>query len=350
VAAGTSLDTMDADRKTRVQRELFLRVLVLSKPAPAVARALAEAITDVRFAEGEVIYRKGDDPIAQWWITSGKVDLLSDEGEEPWHMETGAVIGILDVLLDRPRARTAIARTDVEAMRLSAEDWLEMLEDNPDYLAQLRREVPQEMHDKHLVTLAPDGGFPEPAADDGRAAWMEMTAVDRLVTLRETPAFSRASVQALVEVARFAEVRRLAPGERLFDFGDFDRKVYVVAAGIVHLEGNRTPLISARFGRYQVLGGGSAFCDALAGYRATAEVESIVLVLSHADLDDACEDHFDLARSIARETAVEREQIMNQKGRRLKGRSPSTPPPPTQVQKDAQASALRIAGREASAE
>ena len=59
---------MEVDRKTRLQRELFLRVLVLSKPSPGIARAMSEAIQDVEVAAGSTLYKTGDDPDAQYWI------------------------------------------------------------------------------------------------------------------------------------------------------------------------------------------------------------------------------------------------------------------------------------------
>lgn len=318
----------DVDRKTRVQRELFLRVLVLSKPKPAVARALAAAITDVRFAPGDTIYRRGEDPEAQWWITSGEVDLVSDdEGEDPWHFGAGAVIGILDVILSRPRARTAIARTEVEAMQLRADDWLEVLEDNPDYMAELRRDVPTDMFDKFHCALPPDGGWPPPTADDGRAAWLDMTAVERLVALRESHYFETASVQAVVELSRLAEVRFLKPGETLFDVGEVGEHVDLVAAGIVSLEQTVAPFLRGRFGRGQLIGGGAAFTPRLTTFRAVAEVESIVLRIRHGDLDDACEDHFDLARAISRGTALDRDALMSLRGRRQREAAASVAPP-----------------------
>lgn len=309
---------MDVDRKTRVQRELFLRVLVLSKPSPGVARSLASAINDVRFSPGEMIFRRGEDAEAQWWITSGDVDMVTENGEDPWRFGPGSVIGIVDVMMSRPRLRSAIARTEVEAMELRAEDWLEVLEDNPEFMAELRRDVPGDMYDNWHCKLAPDGGWPDPTPDDGRAQWLEMTSVERLVALRESHYFKTASVQAVVELSRLAEVRLLAPGETLFDVGQVGERVDLVAAGIVALEGTREPLLRGRFGRGQVVAGGVAFSDRLATFRAVAEVESIVLRMRHGDLDDACEDHFDLARSISRGTALDREGLMILRGKRQK--------------------------------
>jgi CRP-like cAMP-binding protein len=318
----------EVDRKTRLSRELFLRVLVLSKPKPAVARALADAITDVRFAPGQVVYRAGEDPLALFWITSGEVDLVSEiEGEDAWHFGAGAVVGILDVILSRPRARTAVARTEVEAMKLRSDDWLEVLEDNPDYMAELRRDVPGDMFDNFHQALAPDGGWPDPTPDDGRAAWLDMTAVERLVALRESPYLETASVQAVVELSRAADVVYLRPGEVLFAPGGAGDHAYLVAAGIVAIERAGAPALRARFGRGQLVGGGAAFTDRLATFRATAEGEAIVLRLRHGDIDDACEDHFDLARAISRGTALDRDALMSLRGRRQRGASVEPPAP-----------------------
>ncbi len=318
---------MDGDRKTRMQRELFLRVLVLSKPSPAIARAIAEAIQDVVFEPGQTLFERGDEPDSQYWITAGEVDLVAGDGDEPWHFGEGAVIGILDVLLERPRARTAIAVTSVQAMRLPAEDWLEILEDNPEYLAQLRRDIPAEMHEKFHVAMAPDGGFPPPEPDDGSAAWLEMNAIEKLVALREVAYFERASVQALVELSRRAEVIYLAAGEVLFAAGEFRERAFVVCAGIVRATRERTPVVTARFGRGALMFGTVAMTDCPAQYEAVAETESIVMVIAQSEVDDACEDHFDLARSIMRGSAVDRDRLMGVRSRRQKAAAASTPPP-----------------------
>lgn len=319
---------MEVDRKTRLQRELFLRVLVLSKPSPGIARAIAEAIQDVAYEAGSKIFERGDDPDSQYWITSGEVDLVSSDGDDPWHFGQGAVIGILDVLLERPRARTAVAITDVQLMRLPAEDWLEILEDNPEYLAQLRRDVPTEMHEKFHVAMTPDGGFASPAEDDGSAAWLEMSAIEKLVALRQVVYFERASVQALVELSRLAEVRYLAPGDVLYEHGKFGEKVFVVCAGIIRATRARTPPVEARFGRGDLMFGTVSMTTCPDQYDAVAETEAIVMVFAQSDVDDACEDHFDLARSIMRGSAIDRDRLMALRSRRQKEAAASTPPAP----------------------
>jgi CRP-like cAMP-binding protein len=285
---------------------------------------MATAITDVQFEAGETIYRRGEIADAQWWITSGEVDLVSHEGEPPWTFRAGGVIGVLDVLLGRTRARTAIARTDVEAMELASEDWFEVMEDHPEYLAQVRREVTRDMHDNIHAALVPDGGFPPPEPDDGRAAWLEPTAVERLVALRSVMYFERANVQALVELGRHARVRHVAAGDVLFDRGESGDRLFVVAAGLVRAE---SELLVGRFGRGRIVGDAVAFSPAMARFRAEAEAPSILLELRTGDLDDVCEDHFELSRSIWRGSAMDRDRLMTLKARRIAAAEASTPPP-----------------------
>ncbi|NUO48662.1 MAG: hypothetical protein HOV80_07385, partial [Polyangiaceae bacterium] len=49
----------EIDRATRVKRELFLRVLLPTKPPPAVARQLVTLMVDRRYEAGDVIYEQG---------------------------------------------------------------------------------------------------------------------------------------------------------------------------------------------------------------------------------------------------------------------------------------------------
>jgi CRP-like cAMP-binding protein len=309
------------DRAQILQRELFFRVLTTAKPPVAVARALAQSIEDVYFEPGEVIFERGADPDAIFFLVDGEVSLEAPD-EDPWTFTRGGVVGILDVNLERPRARTATARGRVHAMRLLGEDWLEILEDNFEYALGARRAVAIDLH-KVVLELAPSGGFEDPPAHDGVDAVPDMNAVARLVVLRGTEGFSSASVQALASLASVAEVIDFAAGDRVFDHGDAPPAVFVVASGVVDVERGEDPIVRAAFGAGTVLGGASSFGGVLSQYRAVSRTTSTLLSIKFTDLDDVAEDHFDVTRSITKRLGVERERLMRIRSR---GRASNLPP------------------------
>jgi CRP-like cAMP-binding protein len=310
------------DRSQILQRELFFRLLTMAKPPVAVARALAQSITDVYFEAGETIYARGTEADAIYFIVDGEVTLETPD-DEPWHFTRGGVVGVLDVNLERPRARTAIAATHVHTMKLLAEDWLEILEDNFEYAVRARRAVATDLH-KVVVGLAPGGGFEELPEHDGVDAVPDMNPVARLVVLRSVGAFRGASVQALASVAAVTDVVDLQAGEVLFERGQAEPSIYVVASGIVDIERGEEPVVRAAFGPSDLVGGSSSFAGALSQYTARARTTATVLTIRFTDLDDVAEDHFDLTRSISKRLATERERLML-----VRSRARASAPPPS---------------------
>ncbi len=311
------------DRAARLRRELFFRALSLAKPSVAVARALSNAIVDVTFEQGDVLFRRGDPPEGAYFIVDGEVALEAPD-EETWRFHRGAVVGILDVNLERPRARTAMAESRVHAMFLRAEDWLEMLEDNFEYSTNARRTVAVDLH-RLVVELAPSGGFEEVPPYDELDVVPELNAVARLVVLKNVAAFAQGSVQAVASLAAIARAVELGPGQTLFEAGGSDEALWVVASGIVELERREVPVVRASFGASTLVGGTASFGGVLQEYRAVAKTPCSVLTFTLTDLDDVAEDHFDLTRSITKALALERERVMRARSR---ARTSTAPPPP----------------------
>ncbi len=296
------------DRANVLQREMFLRVVGLARPPVAVAHALAQTSTDAYFEPGAIIFERGDQPDGVYFIFEGDVTLEAPD-EEPWTFGRGAVVGVLDVNLERPRARTAVAQTMVHALFVQAEDFLEVLEDNFEFAIGSRAAVAADLH-QFVVGLAPSGGFDEPAPQDDLDVVPEMNAIAKLVVLRSTKVFSRASVQALASLAVVAENIELRAGESLFEAGADPDAVYVVGWGIVELVRSQEPVVRARFGPSDLIGGVTSFGGTLVDYAARAIAPSMVLRIAIADLDDVAEDHYDLTRSITQANAIERERLM----------------------------------------
>lgn len=301
--------------RDRVERELFLRTTI-GRNLPST-RELAELLRDVAFDAGEVIYREGDAADEMYFVRRGKVGL--SRGGVVHEFGPGSVIGILDVEQDKPRARTATALTDVELLSLTSEERLELLEDSFEHTRSLIRMTATRLDEGGryggaevdlAITLAP-----KPEA---------LLLIERVFTLRDTPAFRKASIQALVSLAPSADEVRLAPGELLFERGEARGVLFVVVAGCLELESSslsggvpdseslRPAGARHRYGSASLLGGGPSFSDALARQSARALTPAVVLRMREEDFYDVMEDHFDLARSVLGFLASENERRLDE--------------------------------------
>src|SRR5579864_5366542 len=99
-------------RHLRVSRELFLAAVGvhLGRFESWVTDRLVSLLEEEEVRAGEVLFSMGDTP-------EGGVGLVR-EGHRSWQLEGRHVFGIVDGLLDRSRTRTAVARTDLQLMRV----------------------------------------------------------------------------------------------------------------------------------------------------------------------------------------------------------------------------------------
>src|SRR5579883_2070201 len=122
---------MPDPRHLRIQRELFLAAF--GTHAGVTEAWITDRMTSLleeQFARaGQVLYRAGDAPDVFFFMREGRVELVRD-GSRPWLCEGRCVFGVSDAVLDRPRARTAVALSDVQVMRVQADAWMELLEDS----------------------------------------------------------------------------------------------------------------------------------------------------------------------------------------------------------------------------
>jgi CRP-like cAMP-binding protein len=290
-----------------VQRELFMRSMAIGALSSA-ARQLGNAMREVFFEAGSVIYELGSPADDVYFIVSGSVKLVRD-GAPAWELGPRSVVGGMDADLDRPRSRTAVALTDVEALVLRNDDRLEVLEDNFEQTRRLILFVGERLH--QLTLALPSGGFGDPAEPGPEPEAEPLPLVERVLSLRDVPAFSKASIQALVTLAPAAEELRIDAGQTLFRSGEVRGVFFVIARGLIELERSQPPG-KARFGPASIVGGSSAFGDMERFYTARAVRASVLLRIREDDFFDVMEDHFDLARSVMAYMSAQREQVMDQ--------------------------------------
>ena len=128
--SGEKLDTgtWRTRELTMVERLLQLRATPFGQRANLDALAeLARSIKEVRFAEGDIIWRPGD--AADHWvrIDYGRVSCETPEGRRV-EVASGYAIGIFDALAGVPRGYTAKAETPLILLRTNLIDHLAVLE------------------------------------------------------------------------------------------------------------------------------------------------------------------------------------------------------------------------------
>lgn len=295
------------DRSSRIEKELFLRSLQMARFGD-VADAMAARVRSLSFPAGATLYREGEAAREIFFVRRGEV-ALRKAGEEPWTLGERTVVGVLDVMQDRARDRTAVAVTDTQVLAVSAEDWFDVFEDNFETTRHAVTGVAHSLHELGLK-LPPTGGFPPPVPDDTEArAIRALDQVERIITLRAAPLLARANVQPLTGLAALVEERRLGAGETLFRLGEPSGSFFLVVRGLVEIA-REDPVVRAGFGPGQVVGGYGAIALPAHPWSAIARIPSQVFRVGLEEYFDLMEDHFELARSVLAEMAGAREHVM----------------------------------------
>lgn len=304
---------MGEANEVAIEHQLVVRSLMGQAFGGASAARLAGLSREQFFPAGTVIYSVGDPARFVYFVLDGRVDLTVD-GLDPWTFTDRGVFGILDAELERPHVRSARAVSDVRAIALRAEDWLDLVEDTFDFT---RRRIRRNAADllRRGLALAPHAGFEHMArphrADERLAPTGHLGATDpfaRLLVLHLTDVFERAGIQSLIRLARGAAELELAEGETIAEEGAPAASLLVVADGSVTIS-RRDPVISAVFGAGRVVGGYAGVGHERWAVTSRAREHSRILAIGYEELFDVMEDHFDLVRSVMAFLASERERL-----------------------------------------
>jgi len=296
----------ELDRAALLQRELFLSVLTPTRPTGSMARRVAQSMREMRFARGEVIFAKGERADSSYFVSEGIVR-FDDDDADPLPFGVGDVVGIVDLNLDRPRAHTARAHTDVVLLQMNAEDWLDVQEENVEWVIETRRFVSDLVH--RLMLECADSPAHRPGIEsttESPARPYEGTLLETLVLLSKMIYFERASVQSVAELARRAGRVQVQRGAQITTEAP-ERTMLVVAEGLVEAERRGEPNLRAWYPSGTLVLGGAGLCGVLGEYDLVALADTQLLVLRFGEIDEVVEDHTDLSRSLMRGIAFDRE-------------------------------------------
>jgi CRP-like cAMP-binding protein len=295
----------DSEQAERVAREVFLSSFAGNARGFAWAvRRIAATMRDLRVAPGGIVYRAGEAADHLYFVVSGEVTLVKP-GADDRILGGRSFIGSTDVLLDRPRSRTAMATAPTHLLKMRAADWLDLLEDSSELT---RRIVTNLASGVHALRMRPPplGGFDEPPTSGAELA-RRLNLVERILLLREASIFAQASIQTLTILAEFATELRTAKGDVLPSREGTESRLIVIASGQIAVSlTDHGP--DARFGRGSLVNGSGALNPAL-GYEGHAVTAALAISLSLEDYFDVMVEHFGLARSALRALSDELEML-----------------------------------------
>ena len=288
---------MPSQDQKKISREIFLRSFFATRPPQRLAQALVAIMADHDFAPGDVIFEAGSAPTNVFFVVEGGVQLESDSGQV-WPFGESSVIGIVDAVLDRPRARRAVVTAPTHVLSLKYDDYLELLEENFDFTKGALETACRTVHEG-ARTLAPDGVFKAPnntpVVSTDILHQRPLNLVERLLVLYNAALFADAPVQPLVSLAAQAEEERWSGGDVLFDVDQPLTDLRFVVTGRIRADLD-DPRIVGHFGPGDLVGAHAAIGFALTQYKMTAERDTVILRIAKEDLYDLMEDHSRLTR------------------------------------------------------
>lgn len=113
-----------------VERMFFLTEVLPFKRADTNALAgMARELEETRIPRGTVLWRSGDPGDDLQLVVAGMIRCETDAAQH-FSFGPGSAVGALDATSDRRRWYAAIAETDVVALRLNAQTFIDILEDH----------------------------------------------------------------------------------------------------------------------------------------------------------------------------------------------------------------------------
>jgi CRP-like cAMP-binding protein len=297
---------VDSALTERISREVFFSGFTGEPHALAwELRRLAGVVEDLVVDAGSAVFRDGDPSEELYFVVTGEVK-MQRLGARDWVFGARSLVGTLDVVLDRPRSRTAVATAPTHLLRMRAADWLDLLEDSFDLTRRVLANFASGVHSLRRRP-PPLGGFDESPIRVGLPPDV-VNLVDVILFLRRVPLFARASIQALTSLAALADEVQVDKGEVVVSREKFCSQLTVVISGeVLASAGADEP--TGRFGR------GVLVCGAAALGRASYDVRAVdatrAMVLPIEDYFDVMEEHFSLVRSALMALAEEREILLD---------------------------------------
>lgn len=131
-----------SENMTRVERVLLLQGVPLFKFCTTEEIVRIAAIADiVEFEAEEDVYTASEPALALYCVVSGRVRLLTDDGEERRVAGSREAFGVLEILSGRLRQLSARAAEPTIALSVAADDFFDLLANNVEIVRAVFREL-----------------------------------------------------------------------------------------------------------------------------------------------------------------------------------------------------------------
>ena len=119
---------------THISHELWTTSSIGKELSDAEARELFLVSRRETYAEGDVLFREGDDALAFFLVVDGGVDIEKTTETGTVHiasLESGAVVGEMSLLISEPRSATALVKKGpATVLRIEWNDFQQLMTEN----------------------------------------------------------------------------------------------------------------------------------------------------------------------------------------------------------------------------
>jgi len=265
-------------------------------PSNHALAAIAQLTTAVRIPQGMVVEHEGRPFGNVYLLIEGELR-AAREGRLLGTFHGRDSVGALSTLARDRHGFTCEALAETVALKLRADDFLEVLEDHFELMYSALRGL---AHDGIELrrNLMPHAGFIAPVREGVVCPRDPLDLTGRILCLRETFGLQRSYIDELAQLARAAQERRYTPGERLWSSGDRASHAAILICGVVQCA---TPA-GARFafGAGDMVGALDTVAETPRWFDAIASEETVALTIEAEAMVDVWEDRPGLALDFLR--------------------------------------------------
>ncbi|QDZ00592.1 cyclic nucleotide-binding domain-containing protein [Nitratireductor mangrovi] len=124
--------------------EVLRKIPLFASIEPAKLKLLAYACDKVEFADGQVLFRQGDEGDSAFIVLSGTADIVSETGGSEVvvaQLKDHALVGEMSVFCDAPRSATVRANGKLIALKIGKGYFLELIKEFPELAGRIIREL-----------------------------------------------------------------------------------------------------------------------------------------------------------------------------------------------------------------
>ena len=129
--------------------EVLRSIPIFAKIEPVKLKLLAFTSERLQFMDGDQVCRQGDFGDAAYIILDGKADVLVNTPAGPLKVATvgrNDIIGEIAILCDVPRTATVTASTDLTTLKVSKDNFFQLLTQFPQIGIEVMHELASRLH------------------------------------------------------------------------------------------------------------------------------------------------------------------------------------------------------------